>query len=152
MIQVQPRDITVDFLKGLAIFLVLWGHSIQLLGEGLGVLNEPIGKIIYLVHMPLFMFLAGYVSTSAMKLSPKNMFLKKSRQLLQPMLVWCCILWAVKCGLEMVDYSSLFLGIRSLVLTILNGYWFIWVLFFSFILLKICLFLSGVLRKFNIGG
>ncbi len=152
MTQVKQRDITVDFLKGVAIFLVLWGHSIQLLGEGTGVLSQPIGKVIYLVHMPLFMFLAGYVSVSALNLNPRKMFLKKSQQLLQPMIVWCVVFWVAKCFLGLADYSSLYLMARSLALTIFNGYWFIWVLFFSFILLKICIIGDGYLRKFNIGG
>ena len=56
------RDKSLDLLKAIAIFLVVWGHSIQYFGEGIGVLDNPIGKFIYMVHMPLFMFVSGYVS------------------------------------------------------------------------------------------
>lgn len=61
----QKRDKYWDYLKGLAILLVLTGHSIQY-GQGFDYLknqiyfDNPIFKVIYGFHMPLFMFVSGY--------------------------------------------------------------------------------------------
>ncbi len=82
----QSREEKWDFLRGIAIFLVLLGHSIQwtdpewkhnLLFEG-----------IYSFHMPLFMFVSGYFLRKNL---PKVPFWKwqkqKARQLFLPSVV-----------------------------------------------------------------
>ena len=46
----MQRDITIDFLKGIAIFLVVLGHLFPV---------PPVSNFIYSFHMPLFMFLSG---------------------------------------------------------------------------------------------
>ena len=55
------RDQNIDIYKGLLIFLVVFGHCLE---RFLGWQNE-LGKMflqcIYLVHMPAFIFLSGYV-------------------------------------------------------------------------------------------
>ncbi len=59
----KERDLFVDFLKGCAITLVVLGHVIQFSD-----LSQPnffqnyFFKAIYLFHMPLFIFISGYVS------------------------------------------------------------------------------------------
>lgn len=55
------RDGFIDFLKGIAIFLVLWGHSIQYLTCNGSFSDNIFFKVIYSFHMPLFTFLSGYV-------------------------------------------------------------------------------------------
>jgi fucose 4-O-acetylase-like acetyltransferase len=55
------RDQNIDIYKGLLIFLVVFGHCLE---RFLGWQNE-LGKMflqcIYLVHMPAFIFLSGYL-------------------------------------------------------------------------------------------
>ncbi len=46
----QPRYSFIDFLKGVGIFLVVWGHTMT-----------PRSAYIYSFHMPLFFFLSGFV-------------------------------------------------------------------------------------------
>ena len=55
------RLLYIDFLKGIAIFLMVMGHFLY----GLHMPNNNgqyiIAQIIYTFHMPLFMFVSGYV-------------------------------------------------------------------------------------------
>lgn len=46
----DTRNITIDIAKGLGIFCVVWGHSSLEIGH----------YMIYMFHMPLFIFLSGY--------------------------------------------------------------------------------------------
>ena len=63
----QNRIQYIDTLKGLAIFLVVFAHCIPLQfvepveGDGFAQLPMRINDFIYLFHMPLFMFLSGYL-------------------------------------------------------------------------------------------
>lgn len=50
-----------DYLKMLAMFMVLWGYAIQHLQTG-EVRDEPMHKLIYSFHLPLFMTIAGFFS------------------------------------------------------------------------------------------
>lgn len=59
----NDRNINIDLAKGVAILLVLFGHSLQY-GYGsdyTGFWENPLYKIIYSFHMPLFMLISGYL-------------------------------------------------------------------------------------------
>lgn len=52
----------INFLRGLAIFLMLWGHSIQFASVGqIDYFDNVVFKVIYSFHMPLFMMISGYL-------------------------------------------------------------------------------------------
>ena len=70
------RNKAFDVLKLFAIFLVVWGHCIQNLHSG-DFYSEPVYKIIYSFHMPLFMVISGFFSKSAMSFSGLAFFNKK---------------------------------------------------------------------------
>lgn len=53
----KTRNEYLDFLKGLAIILVVTGHCIQI--SYINFDENVIFKVIYSFHMPFFMFLAG---------------------------------------------------------------------------------------------
>lgn len=77
------RDIVFDALKFFAIYMVLWGHAIQWLSST-PYYDKPIYRIIYSFHMPLFMTIVGYFSTTNKHLTLIQFTLKKTRQLLLP--------------------------------------------------------------------
>ena len=62
----KQRNLYLDIMKGISIFLVLLGHSIQYgskisyVGSRL-FFNDPVFKLIYSFHMPLFALLSGYL-------------------------------------------------------------------------------------------
>ena len=51
----------VDYAKGLAILLVVIGHLLQY--NLVGISAKELFDMIYSFHMPLFMFLSGYVAS-----------------------------------------------------------------------------------------
>lgn len=52
----QQRDSSIDFLKGIAIVLMVLGHAVTNWAEGKWILS-----FIGLFHMPVFFMAAGYV-------------------------------------------------------------------------------------------
>ncbi len=80
----------IDQLKGIAILLVVLGHVI---GRNLGEDNFLWGAI-YSFHMPLFMFISGYVAQMTFRTEhfgwseTMSYLIKKLRTLLLPFFVW----------------------------------------------------------------
>ena len=65
---VPERNEFVDTLRGILIFLVVWGHSIQYLAySDESFWSDGVFKLIYSFHMPLFMALSGYVSFNSIQ-------------------------------------------------------------------------------------
>ena len=56
----QARIKYWDLLKGIAIFLVVWGHTIQYGGSGSIFFDNKAFIFIYSFHMPLFLLISGY--------------------------------------------------------------------------------------------
>ena len=119
----------VDQLKGLAILLVVMGHIYIY-----KITDKPlITGIIYTFHMPLFMILAGYVSTKPIENSihSKISFIKKKfRNLMVPYLSFSIIYGLILAGphsIIMMQYKApfwflLILFILHLVKLIINKY------------------------------
>lgn len=60
--QIDNRNLFIDALRGISIFLVLWGHSIQYFSAGeINYFNNFVFRFIYSFHMPLFFLISGYV-------------------------------------------------------------------------------------------
>lgn len=140
----KQRDLSIDALKAIAIFMVVYGHSIAAFsGLEYQSLNMPIQKIIYLVHMPLFMFLSGMVSKRF--LEEANIIdgiSRKIKQLLLPMFFWCVISWSLQVYLNLTSAGTPILAVKSLYGAIESGYWFIWSLFICSVYTKIVLSIS----------
>ena len=101
-----------DVLKLYAIFLVLWGHSIQFLLSS-DFCDEPVYRIIYSFHMPLFMMISGYFSLSSMSLPPIDFLKKKFTQLILPACSWTIVL-----GIIILLYKPHFFAFRSSLLLV----------------------------------
>lgn len=85
---IKERLLWLDFLKLIAIYLVVWGHVIRHCGLSINDWDSVCGWI-YSFHMPLFMSLSGFVSY---KLLDGNYNIKrKFRQLIIP----CIFLWII---------------------------------------------------------
>lgn len=90
----KNRDLVFDALKFFAIYMVLWGHAIQWLSST-PYYEQPIYRIIYSFHMPLFMTIVGYFSIGSNTLPPHQFFIKKARQLLLPAITFGVILFVI---------------------------------------------------------
>jgi len=83
----KNKNPTIDIVKGLAIILVVYGHVIEhgMAPQGKDFFLNPVFKVIYTFHMPLFVFISGYlVALSLKKRSPMDVFKRKFDSLLVP--------------------------------------------------------------------
>lgn len=83
----SERNHYFDLLKGVAIILVVLGHSIQILD--VDYYGNPVFRLIYMFHMPLFIFISGYfLYPSVQKLSLSNYLVKQIKHLGYPIFFW----------------------------------------------------------------
>ena len=76
-----------DILKGIAIFLVVLGHCLQIFTPNWQ--ENKIALSIYMFHMPLFIFISGYFFYPSVKKIPlKEFIVKKFIRLYLPSLFW----------------------------------------------------------------
>lgn len=91
----NKRNGYIDFLKGIAIILVVFGHNIQY-GSGSDYLTNElffdniIFKFIYSFHMPLFAIISGYLFYSTIKKYDTKIVIKKKIWSLLVPLITCC--------------------------------------------------------------
>ena len=83
------RDLSLDFLKGIAIVLMVLGHALDDWADG-----TAVRSYIYLFHMPVFFIAAGCVF-NAMKVQDrkglKYFALKKIKRLWFPYVLWTSV-------------------------------------------------------------
>ena len=87
------RNTFIDISKGVAIFLMLWGHCIQYCGgSNYDFFGNLIFKAIYSFHMPLFALISGYLFFfSFSKRDLKELLTIRLKSLLKP-IIFCSVL------------------------------------------------------------
>ena len=119
----------LNFLRGIAIFLMLWGHSIQYCcGGQFDFFENTAFKIIYSFHMPLFMLISGYLFFfSAQKREAGELIEYKTKSLLYPILM-CSLLNFILTTLISSIFSSSFLENYPMLFggVQINSLWFLW--------------------------
>lgn len=70
------RDPYLDIVKGMLILFVVFGHMLE---SGYGAMGNTLYHFIYSFHMPLFIFISGYLTKSVQ--SPKDFFLRNNKLL-----------------------------------------------------------------------
>lgn len=140
-----PRNLGLDFIKGLLIILVILGHLIQLIiyRNTDEFWLSPIFKAIYMFHMPVFMAISGYLSAGAvLRKSLVRGVRDRGAQLILPGLFWCALIVATK--LTVLSRSSgIAAGLLDFVREFTGTYWFLWAAFFSFLLVKLLAMFKG---------
>lgn len=121
----SKRNDFLDFIRGILIILVVWGHAIQyfMLDKG-SFYDDPVYKIIYSFHMPLFMVISGYVFYWSVSRSAVVPLLKKRIiSIGMPMVLWGMLCWCM-------NREGLFINepIKALyaLKTDLFSLWFLW--------------------------
>lgn len=117
----------INFLRGLAIFLMLWGHSIQYCcGSQFDFFENSMFKLIYSFHMPFFMLISGYLFFfSEQKRDMVELIEYKGKSLLYPILMCSLLNLLLTNGISSIrgGYSS----INSIVGEIpISSLWFLW--------------------------
>ena len=134
----QGRIVYLDFVKGVTIFLVVFGHCIQY-GNGQEFLrsgaffDDILFKIIYSFHMPLFAVVSGYLffwSVSSRR--AREVITRQADSLILPACVWPLVIVAARALFHV--YRGKFGGISLFMLTAANEmlyrFWFLWAMFF----------------------
>ena len=135
----MKRNGYIDFIKGVAILLVLVGHAIQYCygaeyfqqGTYFG---NPIFKFIYTFHMPLFMAVSGYLLQQTLNNRTELEVAKRRlRQLGLPILSFGVLAFAIK---WVVHPTFDIIGCaKELLLTCVGNLWFLWALLYNQLLL-----------------
>ena len=119
----------INFLRGIAIFLMLWGYSVQYCcGGQFDFFENFVFKIIYSFHMPFFMLISGYLFFfSAQKRETVELIEYKTKSLLYPILMCSVLNFILTKFIGMVisssfadRYPELFGGTQIVSL------WFLW--------------------------
>lgn len=137
----KSRNNEIDFIKGVAIFLVVYGHAIQFLNNGeFDFFKHPLFIFIYSFHMPLFMIVSGYLlSYSRGKYSPKETIINKFKRLIVPVISWVMLFFLFKTVIKVILGAednfilSLLKSIKSMPYTL----WFLWGVFYCTIIVSI---------------
>ncbi len=125
----EKRDF-INILRGLAIFLVLWGHAIQYFSTGdFDFFENTVFKAIYSFHMPLLMLISGYLFYfSLQKRNLKEILVHKAQNLLQPIIfgtILYILLTSVAMEMLKFEIGSLFDLVNN-AFSKTNTYWFLW--------------------------
>lgn len=118
---IRERLKSIDCLKGIAILSVILGHSIQFLKTGDAAYHDRLFNYIYSFHMPLFMFISGFVS---FKIYVSWNDIKKRAYQLLPPFIFCPILASLIFNGK-IEVDSLF----NLLIRPEGGLWFLYILF-----------------------
>lgn len=144
----QGRLEYMDLLKGITILLVVFGHLLQ--ANTLESSHHPIFSYIYSFHMPLFMFISGYLGFKTYTVTSINEamsgILNKVRSLLIPYFVWPMIVYNLFC---VTEYKfNLWNQFVDLV-TKWSPLWFLWYLFILYGLYTINLLIFNNIKSKN---
>ena len=115
----------INILRGLAIFLMLWGHIVQYAcAKQFDFFENPVFKFIYSFHMPFFMIISGYLFFfSEQKREMVELIEYKCKSLLYPILMCSVFNFLLSTGIVSVlkgEYGALLGGIR------ITSLWFLW--------------------------
>lgn len=124
----RNRNQYVDVLRGIAICLVILGHTQQMLCKG-DFWGNPLFKGIYMCHMPLFIFISGiFFKDSLFKGDFHSYFKKQNIRLLLPNTSWWMIFSILTLGADWIQQkefdATFFLSSYTIIL------WFLPVLYF----------------------
>lgn len=142
----MKRSFYLDTIKGIAIFLVVFGHCIQW-GSGTTYVSEglfwenPVYRCIYSFHMPLFALVSGYLMyTSIHKRSITGYVKKQLLGIGVPLLTWAVIRWLYSIVTGNIEIGGGKILITSLFNEAMGGLWFLRVLLVcSFIIAVVAL-------------
>lgn len=116
-------------IKGIAIFLMIWGHCIQycLKGSDLNVFDNGVFKFIYSFHMPLFMLVSGYLFFFSFQKRELNELIAHRSKPLLFSIVFCGFFnYYISTGIESVLNGNFSALISGEWMSSLADLWFLW--------------------------
>lgn len=126
----KKRNDYIDYVKGIAIILVVIGHSVQY-GSGKDYLesaaffSNPIFKFIYSFHMPLFMAISGYLFFNTIKKESIDIITGKIKGILIPIISFHTLYLAIKFT------TGTMYTFKEALSSYFHTLWFLWSLLFA---------------------
>lgn len=137
----KDRDrLYIHIIKGIAIFLMIWGHCIQycLKGSELNVFENGVFKFIYSFHMPLFMLVSGYLFFfSFQKRELKELIVHRSKPLLFSIVFCGFFNYYITTGVESILQGNFGALVSGEWMSSLADLWFLWSVLISSVLVAI---------------
>lgn len=141
--QIKSRNQTVDILRGIAMLLVVLGHTMT--GCTIGAEESFLFNIVWSLQMPLFVLISGYVTKYSRNIEDASGLWKyvKKRTVayMLPWLVWSLLVRGVILG----QYN--FLNIKWLLWHMDTGYWFLATIWTISMIFGLSTFFAGKLSK-----
>lgn len=83
----------INAARGIAVFLMLWGHCVQYCcTDAFDFFDNSAYRFIYSFHMPLFMLISGYLfAYSIQKYTLKTLIIRRTQAMLQPIFMITCL-------------------------------------------------------------
>lgn len=124
--EAKHRNDTVDVIRGLAMLMVILGHTISN-NNITGYENSILYKIIWSLQMPLFMLISGYVTKFSRTINSSKALImyivRRTCSYLVPWLVWTVFVrWMLVSNVGLVEIPQHFVYILT---HMDNGYWFL---------------------------
>ena len=132
----KNKNPTIDIVKGMAIILVVYGHVIEhgMAPQGRDFFLNPVFKVIYTFHMPLFVFISGYLMALSLgRRPPLEVFKRKFDSLLVPFVSLTILGIIVSYGLNIIFANNM--GVVNFLQDLLDqlllkpSVWFLFTLF-----------------------
>jgi fucose 4-O-acetylase-like acetyltransferase len=129
------RNEEIDVVKGIAMFLVVWGHCIQCIyhfSTSDEIFSDPIERFILTFHMPLFALISGYLFCKSIQKSSLDSVMTRR---------------VIYLGIPCVVWSFVYPAVRDIVLGVVhhhfsyhpfNMYWFITSMLFCSAVCYLC--------------
>ena len=136
------RNRHIDALKGVAIILVVLGHSVQINNPNFD--NNLLFRVIYSFHMPMFMFLSGFIVHGQSGHTFPTYVKKNAIRLLIPFFIWYFVSYIIVRFHHDVSLAVYFFDLAK---SPGRGLWFLWILFLNSTLLFGALKLARYKKK-----
>jgi len=139
------RNDYLDYLKGILIVLVVYGHTIQFLvyKHSEEFWYDPAFKFIYIFHMPLFMAVSGFVSYGSLGRNAAFETIKRRfLQLIVPIFCWeilyeSIVVFAAVAADRIGMVRALTVLPRLVLEATIDGFWFLQCVFFSTVIVAV---------------
>ncbi len=135
----KERNTFVDIMRGIAILLVVLGHTMT--GSTTGSENTFIFNVVWSLQMPLFILISGYVTRYSRGIENSSGLWKYiMRRTLAYMLPWAVWTFAVR---GFIFGQHQFFDIKWLLWNMDSGYWFLVTIWTISIVFGVSVFIAG---------
>lgn len=125
-------QVELDLVKGCAMLLIVWGHVTNALFAGEVVYYFPAKLVGATFVIPILTWVSGYLACDSLKKRTFAQYISaRCRRIAVPCIVWNILVWMV------INLAKSALNRGKLSPISLGGYWFLWALLISDIILTL---------------